>query len=281
MYLGIDIGGTKTLAATLSDDGVIMDERRFSSSHDYDQFMRDLGDNLGQLGLQDGYHACAGIAGLLDRRAGTVHALGNLPWKDKPIRDDISRLLASHPARTAGDLLIENDARLAGLSEAQLVKDTYSDVLFMTVSTGIGGAFIQEGRIARALQDTEMGKMPLWHDGGYVHWEEFAGGRGVVSHLHKQADDITDPEEWRLIGENLAHGLGAVCSVLQPEVIILGGSVGKHADSFSPFITGFLNKHLHPVVRQPKAILPASRPDDAVIYGCYDLAKQNRGGGNG
>ena len=251
MYLGIDIGGTKTLVATLSDSGEITESRRFPSSHDYDQFLSDLDENLKQLTLEDGYRACAGIAGLLDRRAGTVHALGNLPWHDKPIRDDISKLIGGT------ELIIENDSRLAGLSEAQLVKDTYSDVLFMTVSTGIGGAFVQAGRIARALQDTEMGMMPLWHDGEYVRWEDFAGGRGVVSRFHKKADEITDPAEWREIGENLAHGLGAVCSVLQPEVIILGGSVGKHADSYSPFIMEFLAGHLHPVVRQPKAILPA------------------------
>ena len=272
MYLGIDIGGTKTLVATLSDSGEITQSRRFPSSHDYDRFLSDLDENLKQLTLEDGYRACAGVAGLLDRRAGTVHALGNLPWHDKPIRDDISKLIGGT------ELIIENDSRLAGLSEAQLVKDTYRDVLFMTVSTGIGGAFVQAGRIARALQDTEMGKMPLWHDGKYVHWEDFAGGRGVVSRFHKKADEITDPADWREIGKNLAHGLGAVCSVLQPEVIILGGSVGKHADSYSPFIMEFLAEHLHPVVRQPKAILPARRPDDAVVYGCYDLAKQTYGG---
>jgi glucokinase len=62
--------------------------------------------------------------------------------------------------------------------------------------------------------------------------------------------------------------------VLQPEAIILGGSVGTYADQYSPFIMEFLAQHLHPVVRQPKAILAAQRPDEAVIYGCYDLAKQ-------
>jgi glucokinase len=274
MYVGIDIGGTKTLVAKLSDDGQIIDSRRFPSDHDYGQFLRDLGANLKELELEEGeFRVCAGIAGLLDRRAGIVHALGNLPWQDKPIRDDISQLLGG------AKVLIENDSRLAGLSEAQLVKDQYDNVLFLTVSTGIGGAFIQNGRIAKALQDTEMGKMPLWHDGQYVHWEEFAGGRGVVNVLHKQAVEITDPAEWRTIGTNLAHGLGAVCSVLQPEVIILGGSVGKYADKYSGTILEFLAQHLHPVVRQPEAILAAQRPDEAVIYGCYDLARQVYGNG--
>lgn len=274
MYVGIDIGGTKTLVAALDDNGVIVDSRRFPSNHNYGQFLHDLETNLKELPLEGDYKVCAGVSGLLDRRAGTVHALGNLPWQDKPIRDDISRLAGGQP------VIIENDSRLAGLSEAQLVKDQYDDVLFLTVSTGIGGAFIQNGRIAKALQDTEMGKMPLWHDGQYVHWEEFAGGRGVVNLLHKQADEITDPAEWRAIGDNLAHGLGAACSVLQPQVIILGGSVGKYADKYSATIMDFLAKNLHPVVRQPRAVLAAQRPEESVIYGCYDLAKQihsNRG----
>jgi glucokinase len=269
MYLGIDIGGTKTLVAKLSDAGEIQDSRRFPSSQDYDQFLRDLGGAIKELQLGDGFQACAAVPGLIDRAAGTVHALGNLSWRDKPIRDDISGLIGGTP------VLIENDSRLAGLSEAQLIKDTYSDhVLFMTVSTGIGGALIQNGKIVTELQDMEMGKMPLVWNGKLAYWEDFAGGRGVVEHLKKKAAEITDPAEWREVGERIAYGLGAVCSVLQPQVIIMGGSVGKHADKYSDIILEYLGEHLHPIARQPKAILPAKRPDDAVIYGCYELLKQ-------
>jgi glucokinase len=273
MYVGIDIGGTKTLVAKLSDDGEIIGSQRFPSSHDYRQFLQDLGENLQQLQLEEKFHCCAGVAGLLDREAGTVHALGNLPWHDKPIRDDISKLIGGQPA------IIENDARLAGLSEAQLIKDSYNDILFATVSTGIGGAFIQNGQIVTALQNMEMGKMPLLYNGEFTNWEEFAGGRGVVKRFNQKASEITDPAIWRVIGENIAYGLGAACAVLQPEVIILGGGVGAYADKFNTVILDFLAKHLHPVIRQPKAILAAQRPDEAVIYGCYDLAKQKLANG--
>ena len=268
MYVGIDIGGTKTLVAKLSDKGKILYSRHFPSNHDYQAFLKDLDENLRQLELEGSLLCCAGVPGLLNRENGTVHALGNLPWHDKPIRDDISKLLGGAP------VTIENDSRLAGLSEARLIMDKYDDILFLTVSTGIGGAFIQKGRIATALQDTEMGKMPLLHDGEYIQWEEFAGGRGVVKRFNQRADDITDPAVWRAIGENIAYGLGAVCSIIQPEIIILGGSVGAHADKFSGTILEFLSEHLHPVVRRPADILAAKRPDEAVIYGCYDLAKQ-------
>lgn len=270
MYLGIDIGGTKTLVATLSDDGVILESQKFPSDKDYDKFIQDLGEVLAKLQLDDDIHICAGVAGLLDRETGVVHALGNLPWVDKPIRDDISKLLNGAP------LLIENDARLAALSEAQLLKDQYEDILFLTISTGIGGGFIQGGRIARALQDTEMGKMPLFYGGAIVNWEEFAGGRSLKTRFNKMAAEITDPDEWRQIGENIAYGVAIACSVLQPDVVVLGGSVGAHADKFQATIMQYLDNHLHPVVKAPQAVVAAQRPDEAVIYGCYDLAKQTR-----
>ncbi|MEK7594736.1 MAG: ROK family protein [Patescibacteria group bacterium] len=268
MYLGIDIGGTKTLVATLSDDGQIINKNRFPTSDDYRQFLIDLEENLKLLELEDSYRCCVAVPGLLDREKGVVFALGNLPWRNEHIRDDISEILGG------AHVIIENDSRLAGLSEAQLVRDAYNNVLFATVSTGIGGALIRDGRIVTALQDTEFGKMPLYYDGKMTHWEEFASGRSVVERFHKKAFEITDPDEWRQIGENIAYGLGAICSVLQPEVIILGGSAGKQADNYSVTIMDFLGANLHPVVRQPKAVLAAQRPDDAVLYGCYDLAKQ-------
>ena len=275
MYLAVDIGGTKTLVALLSDDGQIVDQRRFESDHDYQAFLGKLKDAFKQLRTdEEALYGCAGIPGLLDREAGTVLALGNLPWRNEAIRDDIAKI-------TNAKLTIENDARLGGLSEAQLVKDRYDDVLFATISTGIGGAFIQNGQIVTALQDTEMGKMPLYFDGKLMAWEDFAGGRGVVENLGKMAKDITDPDDWRTVGENIACGLAAVCAVLQPEAIILGGSIGAHTDKFSPVIKDFLAQHLHAVVRQPKAILAAQRPEEAVLFGCYDLAKQKFGGGDG
>ena len=106
MYLGIDIGGTKTLVATLSDDGVILESQKFPTDKDYSKFISDLGETLAKFQLDKDTHACVGIAGLLDRNTGVAHALGNLPWVNIPIRDDVSKLLDGAP------VLVENDARM-------------------------------------------------------------------------------------------------------------------------------------------------------------------------
>jgi predicted NBD/HSP70 family sugar kinase len=269
MYLAIDIGGTKTLAAVLDDDGVIIAEQRFPTPKDYPQFLMSLAENVEILCLDPNvdYHCCVAIPGLLDREAGIVHALGNLEWKELPIRDDICKALGGR------SVIIENDARLAGLSEAQLIKQ-YPKVLFLTVSTGIGCALVENGYIVTTLQDIESGKMPLLHDGKYVNWEDFASGRAIVDIYNQKAFEITDPKIWHEIGLKVAQGLAPLVATLTPDAIVLGGSVGVQAAKFIPTLVDFLDEHLHPVIDRPQAILGAQRPDNAVIYGCYDLAKQ-------
>ncbi len=269
MYLGIDIGGTKTLVAVLSDEGKIVQEAKFSSNHDYQTFLSELGNELQKFDLSAVTACCAAVPGLLDREKGIEIALGNLPWINQYIMRDISQLINGLP------VLIENDTRLAGLYEARLLKDEYEKVLYFTISTGIGGALINKGGIVRILQDTEMGKSPLLHDGKVQHWEDFAGGRGVVSKFGKKASEINDPEAWKIIGKNIGYGVAVMCSVLQPEAVVFGGGVGAYADKFIPTVKAYLDDNLHAVVRHPKALLTAKLPEEAVIYGCYELAKDH------
>ncbi|HTE21866.1 MAG TPA: ROK family protein [Candidatus Limnocylindria bacterium] len=269
MYLAVDIGGTKTLVASFSNEGEIQERLKFPTPRDYQEFLDELAKNVANLSTSNLEVAVVAIPGLLDRQKGIVFALGNLPWQNERILEDISNHLGGLR------VIIENDARLGGLAEAALLKDSYQRVLYLTVSTGIGGALIQDGRIAKLLEDTEMGKMPLVFNGKVNHWEDFAGGRGVVSRFGKYASEITDHESWHEIGINLSMGIGAICSVLQPEVIVFGGGVGQFADKFTPTIATYLEKELHPVVRRPKALLAASHKEDGVIYGCYELVRQS------
>lgn len=268
MYLAVDIGGTKTLVATFSPSGELLETSKFPTPKDYSQFISNLEEAVDKMTTKDLIAVGVAVPGLLSREKGIVYALGNLPWSNEPIRDDISRALNNLP------VVIENDAKLAGLSEAILLKDQYRDVLFATVSTGIGGAFVQEGKLVRALQDMEMGKMPLMHEGKLKHWEDFAGGRGVVNHFKKRASEITDPKDWEFVATNIAYGLAAACSILQPEVIVLGGGVGQFADKFGDFILEYFDKNLHSVVRKPKAIVAAQRAGEAGVYGCYEIVNQ-------
>lgn len=265
MYLGIDIGGTKTLLACLDDDGVITEQIKFATPQDYQDFLRDLENNVANLSTKNFVACCVGAPGRLDRKNGIGIAMGNLPWQNIPLRDDIQRV-----AKCA--VIIENDAKLAALSEAMLLKSKYSRVAYLTISTGIGLGVVVDQKIEPTLIDAEAGKMPLEHHGKMVPWESFASGRAIVERYGRKAKDIKDEKTWTHIAHDIAIGLIDILAVVQPQVVVLGGSVATYFDRFDDLLVKALETYEMPLIPIPP-IVHAARPEAAVVYGCYDLAK--------
>jgi predicted NBD/HSP70 family sugar kinase len=206
-----------------------------------------------------------GLPGKIDRTHGIAIAFGNESWENVPVEKDIKKFIHF-------PLVIENDAKLAGLSEAMLLKE-YKKVLYVTISTGIGAGFIVDQKIDPSMADTEGGQMLLEHNGKLVTWEDFASGRAFVERFGKNVSEITDKRTWQIIARDIAVGLIDLIAVMQPDAIVLGGSVGAQYDKFKDYLDDFLKQYENPLFNVP-LIQRAARPELAVIYGCYDLAKQ-------
>lgn len=269
MYLAIDIGGTKTLVASLNNDGVITERIRFETPKKYKEFVAALADNVAKLSTNNFVACGVGLPGRLNSERKVGIAMGNLPWKNIPIYNDIARIV---PCPVA----VENDAKLAGLSESMLLKGKYSRVLFVTISTGIGVGLIINQTIDPGLADSEGGQVLVEHGGKMEFWEEVASGEAIVRLYGKRAHDITDKTTWKRIAHDLGLGLSDLISVVQPEVVVLGGSVGCYFDRFKEPLLETLHRYELPITKVPP-IIAASRPDDAVLYGCYDLVKARYG----
>ena len=268
MYLGVDIGGTKTLVAVLDEDAKIVEQTKFETPQDYQEFLRKLAEAVSSLNTKSFTAAGVAVPGRLDREKGTVIGLGNLPWSNEPIRKDCEQV-ADCP------VVIENDANLAGLSEAQLHKDARS-VLYFTISTGIGSAFVYDQVLEPALLNSEGGHIMLPHDGKVQDWEAFASGKALYERYGKKAADIDDPAIWQEIVDTWLLGFHAHMAVLQPDLIIIGGSIGTHFAKYSDMLVRGLQQ-LNEVLVPTPPIVQAERPEEAVVYGCYDLAKQTYG----
>lgn len=267
MYLGIDIGGTKTFVALFSDDGDIQQRLRFPTPKNYSGFISKLEDSVAYLSTNKFTAVCVGIPGRIDRKRGIGIGMGNLPWLNIPIFRDVSKI-----TRTK-NVVLENDAKLAGLSEAILVKDRYSKVLYVTISTGIGTALIADQKIVPLLQDAEGGKILLEHEGKLQEWEDFASGKAINKRYGKRASEITDQKSWREIAHNISVGLLDQIAIFQPEAVIIGGGVGQYLDRFKVPLMQDLKRFEIPLIPIPP-ILEAQRPEEAVVYGCYFLAKR-------
>jgi predicted NBD/HSP70 family sugar kinase len=270
MYLGIDIGGTKVLIAALDDNGVIKEHIKFPTNQDYPTFLEELKVQINKLEVKDFAATGVGVPGPgLDRAHGRLVNSSNLHWENASIQSDVEDI-------THVPVAIENDAKLAALSEAMLLKGQFSRVLYVTVSTGIGYGLVVDQDIDTNIGDGGGRTIMLEHDGKVVPWETFASGKAIVERYGKMAKDITDEETWHSITHDLALGFVELIAMTEPEVIVIGGSVGNYFDRYSDLLVKQIAEYHVPLIKMPK-LVQAQRPDEAVVYGCYDLAKQRFG----
>ncbi|MGF7229005.1 MAG: ROK family protein [Candidatus Saccharibacteria bacterium] len=265
--MAIDIGGTKTLVASFTKAGEIIEQQRFLTPQNYREFIRELAKTVAKLSTKDFSYACVALPGKVDRTTGTGVACGNLPWRNVPIVGDIKRFANC-------GVVVENDANLAGLSEAIAVEDHYDRVLYVTISTGIGTGMIVNQKIDPDFQDSEGGHIILEHHGRRQMWERFASGSAIVRRFGKRAQNITDAKTWRIIAHDLSTGFIDLAAIMRPEVIICGGGVSTFYDRFDSYLKEELTHYSTPLTPTPP-VRQAKRPNEAVVYGCYYLAKRS------
>lgn len=271
MIIGVDIGGTKTLVASFDLAGKITKELSFATPQDYSEFLSELESTFANFDGVNISRCCVGVPGLLDRKKGVVKSLGNLPWVDKPIGKDVAKIVG------LSKVSIENDSKLAGLSEVRALDDTPSRALYLTISTGIGGALVVDGSLSADMIDMEVGKTPLLYQGDLMQWEGFASGHAFVEAYGKVGDEIGDnPIIWQSYAlERLGPGLVVACSYLQVDTIIFGGGLGHHSNHFASYLGPYLDERLHSNVVRPNQYKSAKHGKNAVIYGCFEYAKDH------
>ena len=261
MWLGFDIGGTKLAVALGDDSGRIAARRRRpmratgDPRADVEAMLRDAHDLLAGAGVAPGSLRGVGIAapGPIDFERGTVESPPNLQgWASVPLVEWV-RGAFSAPVH------LENDANAAALAEWRFGAGRgMRHLVYLTMSTGVGGGLILDGRLYRGTGGAgEIGHMPVeWGEaaepcscGRRGCLEAYTGGRrwterlaritpagsrvaalaGAPAHARpehlvaaaREGDDFAlgELDRWN---HYLARGLIAVSYVLAPEAFVLG-----------------------------------------------------------
>jgi len=270
MYLSVDIGGTKTLVAVFDEAGNLVSKQKCPTNRNFDLFIADLKSEIHKAWSEKIKSITVAAPGRINRKTNKVIGFGNLPWENV----DIAGVLAKE---FGVEVFIENDANLAGLAEAHTPStEKVQRVLYITVSTGIGTGFIVDGEISPLLADSEGGHIVFEHEGKQMDWEDFASGKAIMKTYGKFAYEIEDPETWESIADNLSIGFQHLIAILQPELIVVGGSIGTHFDKFSKYLNDDLEKMAAKfsdnLFKLPD-IAKAKHPQQAVVYGGYLLSK--------
>lgn len=263
-YIGVDIGGTNLKAGVVDEQGQIISDASVPTGADRPQDVV-LSDILGAvmksiagagISVKDVSAVGMGSPGMIDTENGVVIYNNNLGWKDFHIADKMSAVLGV-PAR------LENDADAAALGEviAGSAKGAKS-AMVITLGTGVGSGYVIGEKIFRGC---EFGHMVIAYGGrkctcgrhgcfeaycsatGLINMTkeaiaenpmstlaEIAKAEGVVSgHTVFAAAEKGDSVAEHIIDEYigyLACGLGNLANGLQPEVISIGGGIGKQGE---------------------------------------------------
>jgi glucokinase len=218
MYLGIDVGATKTLFAVFDEAGKLVFEHKIPTNHDYEQFKADIaGAARGELAQYQFKAVCCAVPGWIDFKNSIVLGFGNLHWQNIHIKDDLEQIFNSVP------ILIHNDAKLAGLSESILLHKKYRKLLYITISTGIGGGVIIDDIIDPDFANFEPGQMLFDFNGQRQKWESFASGKAMHERYGKLASEISDPAIWEEYVKTLVVGFEDLLATIQPDAVVIGG----------------------------------------------------------
>ncbi len=270
MFLAIDVGGSKVLLSVFDDDGTVQKSSKIQTPIMYPDFVHEVKQQILELIGEQQPEVCAiALPGTIDRENGVVHYFGNLPWENVHIRDDFSDVLHC-------PILLENDAKLAGLAEADSLKNLYKRVLYITVSTGIGIGLTVNGVIDHSVSDAGGRGTILEHDGKIMAWEEFASGRAINQKTGKLASEIEDTSEWYIIARNIAIGLINLIGAYSPDCIVIGGGVGAHLEKFHERLHEELELYRSKLITAMPQIIKAQHPEEAVVYGGFLLCMQSR-----
>jgi glucokinase len=243
--IGVDVGGTKTLAAVVNRQGAV--EEHITHPTDVssqDALLAGLETIVDE--LREGREIAAlgfGVPSRVDQRSGRAVASVNIPLADVDFRD---RMRERHGLPVG----IDNDANAATMGEWHAgAAQGARNVVMLTLGTGVGGGLILDGRPFRGTTGVgaELGHSVIGLDGppcgcgGHGHLESYAAGpvadraarelygegsngRELVERGSKGEPEAV--EALSAIGRALGAGIASFVNVLEPEIVVIGGGFG-------------------------------------------------------
>jgi glucokinase len=282
--LAIDIGGTKFTMAMFDGDRMVERESRITDREAGPEWMLDQIASIagGWQALRRIDRCGIGFGGPVefDRQqvALSTHVGG---WSDFDLPRRLEKPLGLLP-------IMDNDANVGALGEALYGAGRgYRPLLYMTLSTGIGGGIITNGDSIYRGADSyagEIGHLTIRPDGP----ECLCGSRGCFERMccglwlerdyGRPAEELLrDAAFVQRYVVDLALGLKAAIMLLNPARIIIGGGISKAGDALFIPLRAELRRQITAWSRARIDVVPAALVDDSVLYGALALAA----GGNG
>lgn len=305
--VGVDLGGTKISTALSDTEGKVISRTTIATdAHEgeapvLNRIINSIEKvvNEGNVSYKDIKGIGIGSPGPLDAKQGIIITTPNLPFKNfnlvKPINE-----------KFGVPVFLDNDANVAAIGEFMFGagKDA-ENVVFFTVSTGIGGGAILNGEVYRGHTSNalEIGHMtvapngPRCNCGNIGCVEATSSGTAIAKRAHealstkvetslRKYENVTsyevfveaaagDPVAKDIIDDAMNYLGIAVAnsvSIFDPEYVIIGGGVSKAGDVVFDTVRRVVNKRCFKSMAESVKIVPAGLGTDAGLIGAVALA---------
>ncbi len=311
MFVGaFDIGGTKTIVALADETGRIYEKEQFpTNTGDCWAHIEKCCDLfrvfLHRRQLEPDQIAGIGVnlPGPVDREKGILIRAVYAGWNNVPVKDWISKLLG------IGHIVCENDVNSCAMGELKFGKGKeYDSFGWMTVSTGVGGAVVCDGKLIRGAHGYagEFGHIKVEYAnpracpcGEFGCLEAHGSGTALNRLIGERVQ--ADPEfrtAFRELGEEpsgascaklarngnptaqalftqvgryLGKGIACYTNILDPEAVFIGGGVSASLDLLMPGIRSAIREYTFAQMQDVK-ILPTALGYEAALMGAIAIA---------
>ena len=283
-YICLDIGGTAIKYGLADSRGRLFNKDSLPNVIAKDGVDAFLEQVLRLIGSYQKYFKIQGaaisMAGMINPRTGEVlHAAPHFPGLTGT---NLVQLVAR---KLQLPCWVENDVNAAALGEYWLGNGRGAKSLFcITIGTGIGGAFVLDGKLwpGHSCTAGEVGQAKL---GGRLHWEDAASVTALVQKAARLKGVEPETLNGKILCEMVRHGdkplhrllretvhqwatgIAAICYLLNPQRVILGGGIMAQQDLLEPMLQDSLKKELLPVVLDKTTVAFAGLGNDAGLIG--------------
>ena len=229
IYVGLDIGGTKFLTASFDDNLNEIKRVKYSTPASFLEGIELLHKSINKVAEGRkilGIGAAAG--GPLDPVLGIISPLHQPEWRNVPLSEIIEK-------KWGCPFYVDVDTNVAAVGEYNLGNYKEKYFLYITLSTGMGGGFLIDGKIYQGKCHPEIGHQSINYKCSYPEnifcecgvpdcLEALVSGNGIRRVYGKPAEKLNE-SEWDEVAYNIAQGLRNITAILSPEIIVLGGGV--------------------------------------------------------
>ena len=278
--VAVDLGGTNSRAAIVDCDGNIVKQVKNPVNHDEPEPTVVIDSIKEVMAGEDVGKAVIGIPGIIDYELQQAVHVPNLPQNWIPKLS--AEWLGSHTDLEVG---LANDADLAAVGEAKFgAAKNYNDMVYVTISTGIGGGAVLGGKLVHgkyAANDIGhvMVDLSTTESGRYTP-ETYGSGPNLEAQARDVGLEVTTKELVELVrsGDEKATQVfdkgirGAAAGIVNlawlyaPAAIVIGGGVGLNADVVLPRIEELLASY-GPDGVEPAKLLSAELGDSVALVG--------------